>query len=75
VSTEHQITRKAEDTNLTIPELREFLAEYDKAAASLAVAAGVEAVPDWYGKVTARVTFRGGLKSITVTIPGGDEKR
>ena len=65
MSTEHVITKRAADRTLTIAELRQFLDEFDKAATT----------PEYpvagYGlKVKARVSFGGGLKSISVTIPG-----
>lgn len=71
MATEHVITRKAADGTLTVPELREFLAEFDKA-----VDPGPGGTVNADGvKVKARVTFSGGIKSITVTIPGGGGKR
>lgn len=71
MSTEHQITKRAADGTLTVPELREFLDELDKAASPVP---GVTVSA--YGlKVKAWVTFGGGIKSITVTIPGGSEQQ
>jgi len=66
MSTEHTITKKAADGRLTIAELRQFLAEFDAAAA---------AGPDTDGRVRllkpkARVTFGGHLKSLTVKVTG-----
>jgi hypothetical protein len=70
VSVEHEITKRAADGTLTIGELRQFLEEFDKPAVT------PECLVNGYGlKVKARVTFRGGLKSVSVTIPGGDEHR
>lgn len=58
VSTEHQITKRTKDGSLTIADLREFLATIEQTADNN------HAVPK------ARVSFGGGLKSISVTIPG-----
>lgn len=69
MSTEHVITWKAEEGTLTVSELWQFLKEFDKAVDRK----DPDAPPllDWYGlKVKARVSFSGGIKSITVTIPG-----
>jgi hypothetical protein len=71
MGTEHQITRKAADGTLTIPELREFLAEFDKAAGP--GAPGVTVNADGI-RPKARVGFSGGIKSISVTIPGEAEQ-
>lgn len=72
MSTEHSITKRAADGSLTVLELKQFLDEFDKAAA----VGTANPAPGGYGlKVSARVNFRGGIKSITVTVPGGDEKR
>jgi hypothetical protein len=71
MGTEHVITRKAADGTLTIPELREFLAEFDKAADP--GAPGVTVNADGM-RVKARVGFSGGIKSISVTIPGKAEQ-
>jgi hypothetical protein len=63
---EHQITRKAADGTLSIAELRQFLDEFDKSAVP-------SSAPEMNGlRPKARVSFGGGLKSITVTIPGGE---
>jgi hypothetical protein len=71
MSTEHQITRKAADGTLTIAELREFLAEFDKTATD----AERPALGNGYAiRPKARVGFSGGIKSITVTIPGEAEQ-
>jgi hypothetical protein len=70
MSSEHQITRKAADGTLTIADLREFLDEFDKAAAGSGPPSFTGAV-----KPKARVGFSGGIKSITVTIPGGSEQQ
>jgi hypothetical protein len=68
VSTEHTITKKAADgSGLTVTDLRDFLAEFDKAASP---DPATEAL-----KPKARVGFGGGIKSITVTVPGGSEQR
>lgn len=63
MSLEHEITKRAKDGSLTIAELREFLATIEQTAGSN------HAVPK------VRSGFSGGIKSITVKIPGGDEKR
>lgn len=68
MSLSHEITKKAADGGLTIDELREFLDEFDKAAAP--TPPGVTVTGRNGLKPTARVGFRGGVKSITVTIPG-----
>lgn len=63
MSTEHTITVKAQrddgrdGSELTIADLRQFLAQVDPNAANNAL------------KPKARVTFGGHLKSITVTVP------
>lgn len=65
MSTEHTITKKAADGTLTIAELRQFLDEFDKAAVT------PEYPVNGYGlKPKARVSFSGGIKSISVTVPG-----
>ena len=69
VSTEHKITKHAADGSLTISDLREFLDEFDKAAAASGPPSHTGAF-----KPKARVTFGGGLKSVTVTIPGEVEQ-
>lgn len=70
MSTEHQITKRAADGGLTIAELRQFLDEFDKTTAT------PEYPVNGYGlKVKARVSFGGGLKSVSVTIPGEGEQR
>lgn len=69
MSTEHVITKRASDGTLTIAELRQFLDEFDKAAVP-------SAAPELNGtKVKARVSFGGGIKSISVTIPGEGDQR
>jgi glycine betaine/choline ABC-type transport system substrate-binding protein len=76
MSTEHQITKRAADGTLTIAELREFIDEFEKAAdaAFASPADGTAAIPDWWGlKPKARIAFGGGIKSISVTIPGEAE--
>jgi hypothetical protein len=77
LSTEHTITKRAADGTLTIAELREFLAEFDGIPAqSLVDRRGVRGVLGTGSlKVKARVNFSGGIKSISVTIPGGDEQQ
>lgn len=67
MSTERTITVRAPDGELTIGELRQFLAEFDKATAS---AAGAEAEAAEALKPSARSRMNGRLKSITVVIPG-----
>jgi hypothetical protein len=65
MSAEHQITKKAADGTLTIAELREFLAEFDRLGAPGSAAplpAGL--------KPKVRSGFSGTIKSISVTIPG-----
>jgi hypothetical protein len=70
MSTEHVITKRASDGGLTIAELRQFLDEFDKTTAT------PEYPVNGYGlKVKARVSFSGGIKSISVTIPGGSEQQ
>ena len=64
MSAEHVITRKAVDGELTVPELRLFLQEVDKVPG-----------PSGTVKLRVRAGVRGQVKSITVTIPGGEEKR
>lgn len=69
MSLDHQITKRAALGVLTIAELRQFLAEFDKAASP-------SSAPEVNGtKIKAQVTFRGGLKSVTVTVPDGGEQR
>jgi hypothetical protein len=70
VSLDHQITKRAADGTLTIAELREFLAEFDRATAT-------SGPPSYTGsfKPKARVSFGGGIKSISVTIPGESEQQ
>jgi hypothetical protein len=63
VSTEHQITRRAADGPLTVADLREFLATIEQTAGNN------NAVPK------ARIAFGGGIKSISVTIPGGGDRQ
>lgn len=65
MSLEHEITKRAADGTLTIADLREFLDEFDKATAT-------SGPPSYTGtfKPRARVSFGGGLKSVTVTVPG-----
>jgi hypothetical protein len=70
VSIEHEITKRAADGGLTIAELRQFLDEFDKAATT------PEYPVSGYGlKPKVRSGLSGGIKSITVKIPGGDEQR
>ena len=68
MSTEHQITKRAADGTLSLGELREFLAECDK----LGAPGSAEPLP---ASLKPKVTtgFRGQVKSITVTVPGGSE--
>lgn len=70
MSLEHEITKRAADGTLTIGELREFLDEFDKATAT-------SGPPSYTGsfKPRARVSFGGGIKSITVTVPGGEAEQ
>lgn len=72
MSTEHVITKKAADGTLTMDELRQFLDEFDKA-----VSPGPgPRFPGLDGlKPKARIARGGGIKSVTVTVPGGDEAR
>lgn len=70
MSIQHEITKKAADGSLTAAELREFLDEFDKAAAGTGPPSHTGAF-----KPKVRVAFGGGIKSITVTIPGGGEER
>jgi hypothetical protein len=66
VSAEHTITKKAVNGELTIGELRQFLADFDKATADVVDPAGrLEALTP-----SARSKMNGRLKSITVVIPG-----
>ncbi len=67
MSTEHQITKRAGDGSLTIAELREWLAEFDKLGAP-----GSPAPLPGGLKPKVRAGFSGGIKSISVTIPGRD---
>jgi hypothetical protein len=66
-SAEHQITKRAADGTMSIAELREFLTEYETVAA---VPAGELGLGTGGAKPKARIAFGGGVKSITVTIPG-----
>ena len=59
MSTEKTITVKAADGTLTIAELRAFVDEAGKAGSE-----------DDALKPKARVSFGGGIKSVTVTVPG-----
>ena len=63
MSTEHTITKRAADGPLTVADLREFLATIEQTAGNN------NAVPK------ARIAFGGGIKSISVTIPGEAERR
>lgn len=70
MSLDHQITKRAADGSLTIAELRQFLDEFDKAAAT------PEYPVNGHGlKPKVRSGFSGGIKSISVTIPGEAEQR
>jgi hypothetical protein len=70
MSIQHEITKRAADGSLTIGELRQFLDEFDKAAVT------PEYPVNGYGlKVKVRSGFSGGIKSISVTIPGEAEQR
>jgi hypothetical protein len=63
---EQVITVKARNGRLTVDELRQFLAEFDRAATP---APGP--LPGRNGlELKARVGLGGGIRSITVTIPG-----
>lgn len=66
VSAEHQITKKASTGTLRVAELREFLDEIAKATEGH--------YPESL-QLKARVSFGGGLKSISVTIPGGEDEQ
>ncbi len=74
MATEHTITVKAQRDDgrdgggLTIARLRQFLEEFDKAAADPTAPAVVADAMDAL-KPKARVTFGGQIKSITVTVP------
>ncbi len=69
MSAEHQITKRTALGSLTIADLRQFLDEFDKAAAP-------SSAPELNGlKVKARVSFSGTIKSISVTIPGESEPK
>jgi len=70
MSVDHEITKRAADGTLTIAELRQFLDEFDKAAATPEYPANGHTL-----KVEARTGFNGGVKWIKVKIPGGDEKQ
>jgi hypothetical protein len=63
MGTEHTITKRAADGPLTIADLREFLATIGQTAGNN------NAVPK------VRAGFSGGIKSISVTIPGGGDKQ
>lgn len=70
MSLEHEITKHAADGSLTIAELRQFLDEFDKASVT------PEHPVNGYGlKVKVRSGFNGGIKSITVKIPGGGDQQ
>lgn len=69
MSIEHEITKKAAEGGLTIADLREFLEEFDKATAT----AGPPSHTGTY-RPKVRAGFSGGIKSISVTIPGGGEQ-
>lgn len=71
MSTERTITVKAADGVLTMAELRAFVAEFDQAADGAADADGQVRLL----KVKARVSFGGGIKSVTVTVPDGNTGR
>ncbi len=60
MSTERTITVKAADGTLTMAELRAFAAAFGEAA---------KRGEDGELRPKARVGFRGGIKSITVTVP------
>ena len=64
MSTDTTITVKAADGSLTIAELCAFLAAFDEAGRR------ADAAPPDGLILKARVGFRGGIKSITVTVPG-----
>jgi hypothetical protein len=61
VSLSHEITKKATVGILDIAALRDFLAEVDKASEGR--------YPESLNP-KVRVAFGGGIKSITVTVPG-----
>jgi hypothetical protein len=70
VSAEHQITKKAADgSGLTVADLRDFLAEFDKLGAP-----GSASLLPGSLRPKVRSGFNGGIKSISVTIPGGSEQ-
>jgi hypothetical protein len=66
MSTEHTITIKALGGNLTVASLRAFLDQFDKATEEGRVYPGFHDEL----KPKVRVRFGGGIKSITVTVPG-----
>jgi hypothetical protein len=70
MSVDHEITKRAADGTLTIAELRQFLDEFDKAAATPEYPANGHTL-----KVKVRSGFSGGIKSIAVKIPGGEAER
>jgi hypothetical protein len=65
MSLDHQITKKAGTGTLCVAELREFLDEVAKATEGHYP----ESLP-----LKVRAGFSGGIKSISVTIPGGSEQ-
>ena len=69
MSVDHEITKKAADGTLTIADLREFLEEFDRVTAT-------SGPPSYTGsfKPKVRSGFSGGIKSITVKIPGEAER-
>lgn len=66
MSIEHEITKKASTGTLCVAELREFLDEVARATEGHYP----ESLP-----LKVRVSFGGGVKSITVKIPNGGEQR
>jgi hypothetical protein len=70
MSMEHEITKRSADGTLTIADLREFLDEFDKAAAGSGPPSHTGAF-----KPKARIAFGGGVKSISVTIPDGADRQ
>lgn len=70
MSTEHQITKKAAEGALTIAELREWLAEFDRLGAPGSASPLPEAL-----RPKVRTGFSGAIKSISVTVPGGSDQQ
>jgi hypothetical protein len=69
MSIEHEITKHAAEGSLTIAELRQFVDEFD-----VSTRADPDRDPGGL-KPKVRSGLGGGIKSITVKIPGGDERK